>query len=974
MRFGLKRAPAAHPGTTPEGSSREPRPSHDTQLVELVRRLSVSSGRQEVLALAASAAGEAIQADFVAVVIRQNSTVEGMAVEARAGEVSPPLPITLPLVPALARWMQASAPTVVSGSDSELTAELPPALWRFQSLVAFPLRFQSRAHGLILFGFEVPRALQQDEVSRGEVVAAAAAMAAGQASAEWLRSPQDEATRLLEEIQADWGKGTPTGELTERLMALAGTSTGAASVCVAEMLGESLTLRIHTGEAPFATWLSASPPPETAPWKEALATAEVSIGSAEADGPAQVWQEWMRLGQIAWLVALPLLQGGEVLGVFLAAFKVKPTDGSATIVLLRRLATPIGAFLGAERARKSAAQFETFFRSLSEHVSEAVLFLDSAGQCQSANGAAERLFGKPQAKLEGSGWQDCVGRDERERVQEWVRRIVAGELLLPLVVRLWWGENKGATAELRLSPVGRGEGYFLMARDLTAQVNTKDELSRVRSELASLLDSLDCGVLLCATGGQILFANQRLAQVLNLDFARFRGCVHRNQMLAQMRGELSLPEEFFERWLRPGLHSEEVAWDQLEIAKPRRLVERYGRPVYDEAGDLLGRLEIYRDVTGQAITEEKMRRADRMASLGMLISGVAHELSNPLTGVIGYSQLLLSRWTDRNSRKALELIHDEAGRAARIIRNLLIFARESKPERRPLDLNEIVRLTVALRAYQLEVENISVKLALHRRLPGVIGDRHQLQQVFLNLLLNAEQAILRWRGCGKIVLSTGRAADNYVSTIIQDDGPGIAPAIQSKIFDPFFTTKPPGEGTGLGLSIAYGIVSQLGGQIKVKSEPGCGAEFTVLLPATSEVPAEAGLKVAEGVPSARRGAHILVVEDEATVAKLIAEVLGEAGHEVETILDSREGLERIKRGSHDLVICDLKMPGLDGFTVYQELVNIGHPAQHRLLMITGDTLNEQTVAFLGESRLPHLAKPFTVEELKTMVHTLLAQP
>jgi two-component system NtrC family sensor kinase len=240
--------------------------------------------------------------------------------------------------------------------------------------------------------------------------------------------------------------------------------------------------------------------------------------------------------------------------------------------------------------------------------------------------------------------------------------------------------------------------------------------------------------------------------------------------------------------------------------------------------------------------------------------------------------------------------------------------------------------------------------------------------------LNAEQAILRWRGCGKIVLSTGRAADNYVSTIIQDDGPGIAPAIQSKIFDPFFTTKPPGEGTGLGLSIAYGIVSQLGGQIKVKSEPGCGAEFTVLLPATSEVPAEAGLEVAEGVPSARRGAHILVVEDEATVAKLIAEVLGEAGHEVETILDSREGLERIKRGSHDLVICDLKMPGLDGFTVYQELVNIGHPAQHRLLMITGDTLNEQTVAFLGESRLPHLAKPFTVEELKTMVHTLLAQP
>ena len=536
-----------------------------------------------------------------------------------------------------------------------------------------------------------------------------------------------------------------------------------------------------------------------------------------------------------------------------------------------------------------------------------------------------------------------------------------------------------------------------MARDLTGEVNLKNELSRLRCQLGSLLDSLDCGVLLYATDGRILLANQRLAQVLGLDYAKLRGCLYRDQMLEQMRAELSLPDESFERWRRLDLESEEVAWDQLEIAKPtRRTVERYGRPVYDEAGGLLGRLEIYRDVTGQALTEEKMQRADRMASLGLLISGIAHEVNNPLTGVIGYSQLLLSRWTDPQSRKTLGLIHREAGRAARIIRNLLAFAREVKPERRPFDLNEAIRLTVALRAYELDVENITVKLALDRRLPRVIGDRHQLQQVFLNLLLNAEQAILRWRGRGKITISTRRQGKDCVAAIVRDDGPGIAAAIQSKIFDPFFTTKPPGEGTGLGLSIAYGIVNEHGGQIKVESEPGSGAEFTVLLPATdqllldfaadvasgadftillpsTEMLAAEGLQARQRAPLAARKAHILVVEDEATVAALIVEVLAEEGHEVESVLNSREGLERIKQGTYALVICDLKMPELDGRALYQELVKIGHPAQHRLLLITGDTLNQHTIAFLEKSKLPHLAKPFLVEELKTMVNSLLGQ-
>ncbi len=783
---------------------------------------------------------------------------------------------------------------------------------------------------------------------------------------------------MLEKIEADWSKGTPVSELLGRLAAAAQSLAGVASASIAEVQGDSLVPRVQVGEAPFADWLSAVPQPETAPWRKTLRTGEASTVFSVGKQPAEAWQEWMRLGGFEWLRTLPLEHQGETLGVFVAAFAAKPAEAQAVFDILHRLARLTSFFLGAERVAKhaaAAAATEASLESLFERSSEAVLILDTSGACQGANPAAEQLFGCPAAQLHGHAWGSSIAEGDRERVQEWVRRVAAGELAVPINVLLAasGGDRPGATVELRLGPPLGGERYYLMARDLTAELNLKQELSRLRCQMGSLLDSLDSGVLLCATDGRILLTNQRLAQVLGLDYAKLGGCQDRDQLLRLVRDELCLQDKTFKHWRRLGPDSEEVAWDQLEIARPvRRSVERYGRPVYDETGGLLGRLEVYRDISGQALTEEKMQRADRLASLGTLISGIAHELNNPLTGVIGYSQLLLNRWTDPQLRKTLDLIHREAERAARIIRNLLVFVREAKPERRPLDLNEVIWLTVALRAYKLDVENIAIKLALDPHLPRVLGDRHQLQQVFINLLLNAEQAILRWHGRGTITISTRKEGTNCVAAIVKDDGPGIPPAIQSRIFDPFFTTKPPGEGTGLGLSIAYGILYEHGGQIKVNSEPECGAEFTILLP-TTEVPAVADLEPRERAPRAAGHARLLVVEDEATVANLIVEVFSEEGHEVESALDSREGLERIKRGAYDLVICDLKMPGLDGRALYQELVNIAHPAQHRLLLITGDTLNHHTIAFLKRSKLPHLAKPFRVEELKAKVYSLLGQ-
>jgi CheY-like chemotaxis protein len=248
--------------------------------------------------------------------------------------------------------------------------------------------------------------------------------------------------------------------------------------------------------------------------------------------------------------------------------------------------------------------------------------------------------------------------------------------------------------------------------------------------------------------------------------------------------------------------------------------------------------------------------------------------------------------------------------------------------------------------------------------------------VILNLVINAEQALIEGRGQGHVWIRTRhlqQRAGDRISIEIADDGPGIAPEIISRIFDPFFTTKPLGVGTGLGLSIVYGIVHQHGGEVAFDNQAGLGARFSVELPVV-EAPAQerpvAVLAPANGAGSAPRG-HILVIEDEPTVAQLVVDVLREEGHQVEAVLDSQEGLTRISRTSYDLVISDLRMPRLDGPAFYETLVRQGSPIQNRILFITGDTLARRTLEFLEPSGLPYLAKPFLVEELKLAVNRLL---
>ena len=445
---------------------------------------------------------------------------------------------------------------------------------------------------------------------------------------------------------------------------------------------------------------------------------------------------------------------------------------------------------------------------------------------------------------------------------------------------------------------------------------------------------------------------------------------------------------------------------------------------------------LVRDVSDRKQLEDQSRdlyhqllQAEKMAALGTTISGVAHELNNPLATILTWSERLADRELDESMRRGIETILHEAERAARIVRNLLTFARKRHTTRTMVDVNQVVRETLALRAYEQRVTNISVIDALASGIPQVFADPHQIQQVLLNLVINAEQAMLTSNGRGTLMVRTWQDPEHESIVLeVNDDGPGVPEDVRTKIFDPFFTTKEVGKGTGLGLTVAYAIVEEHGGRMWLTSDPGAGASFYVELPvaggklkalAPGELAGEAIGAAAGGgageivqvpdlaaveepvrsrrartagsrkptpprvqivAPAQGDGAPrldapaVLIVEDETALASAMAEAFGDAGFLVDRAGDGEEAMARLEGGQYDVIISDLKMPRMDGIELLGAVRKRHAEMAGRIMFVTGDVIGTDAERFLADSGCRWLAKPFRLSELLRLAREVMGDP
>jgi two-component system NtrC family sensor kinase len=492
----------------------------------------------------------------------------------------------------------------------------------------------------------------------------------------------------------------------------------------------------------------------------------------------------------------------------------------------------------------------------------------------------------------------------------------------------------------------------------------------VESELEVILDITENAYIVYDGDGGVRLTSKRLRQMLDLDegewsalrdFPSVAGVVVRH--LANTRHRLRPP------WLlwKPG---NGAGCEHLEMAQPGRILERIARPVIDDSGHTTGWVERYREYSYDRDLPARLLQTDKLAALGQMVAGIAHELNNPLTTIMGYGHLLLERQLDAKALAEVHRICQEAERAARVVRSLLMLARESKLERTTIHLNEIVERTLRLCSYDLQRSGITVVLDLDPQLPPTLANPVQMQQVVLNLIVNSQQAIVESGNPGRVALRT-RHASGRIFLHVEDNGPGIPADLHERIFEPFFTTKPVGVGTGLGLSIVSGILRQHSGEIQVASTPGAGASFTASFPVSAgRVESTHGKPGPDDRPPASR---ILVAEDEPGVAQLILDVLSAEGHQVDLAADGEEVLDRVKAAQYDLVICDWRMRNLDGPELYRSLGDgNGHAhARDRFLLITSDPTICSSSEFLRGVRPPCLTKPFLLPELKSSVAALL---
>jgi two-component system NtrC family sensor kinase len=516
--------------------------------------------------------------------------------------------------------------------------------------------------------------------------------------------------------------------------------------------------------------------------------------------------------------------------------------------------------------------------------------------------------------------------------------------------------------------------YTAVLRDLSRQAIQKElEATRRRLELA--VEAANLGIWTFRPAGRTFWFSRRSREMYGLD------------------DDAPLDERTFRRLMHPddwervatpinaGFANGSVEVD-YRIIRPDgelRWIYALGAPVRDDSGRAEEVIGIHIDITERRRAQEELARSrdallqsERLAAMGGLLAGVSHELNNPLAAIVGQAEMLEEDGAGTPFEERARKISSAAARCARIVGTFLAMARQREAQRAPIDINEVISSALEITEYSLRTSGIAVRVIYGTRLPPVDGDRDQLHQVLVNLIVNAQQAMEKGETFEKIL--TVRASVSHSGQVLVDvcdTGPGIAEELQARVFEPFFTTKRQGGGTGIGLSFSQGIVEAHGGRLTVEPSRN-GAHLRIHLPSAFEAgTVSAPLAPEAPPPPAPSRRRLLLVEDEPDVADTLRELIEREGFDVTIACNGAEAIVALDRGEYQLVVSDLRMPTLGGPELYARLCEVRPDLVRAMAFVTGDTIGDNMSEFLSSCDRPLLEKPFTRAGVRAVLSGLV---
>jgi PAS domain S-box-containing protein len=598
---------------------------------------------------------------------------------------------------------------------------------------------------------------------------------------------------------------------------------------------------------------------------------------------------------------------------------------------------------------------------------DGIVAADAHGVIVEFNPAAERTFGLSRADAIGRSLADTIiPHAHRAAHEAGMARLAAGEPPRMVGRRI---EIEGLRADGEVFPLelaivrtgSAGDAVFVAyMRDITAQKLAEQRLRESEERLRFAVEGAQLGTWSWDLKTGASWWSLRAREIF--------GFPAEGEVTQDLRDRLVHPDDraAVAEAVRRVVEEAGEASLEYRVMMPDgevRWVVTRGVGHRDAAGEPFMATGIVADITPRKSAEAELDRsrqalhqAEKLAALGSLLAGVSHELNNPLSAVIGQAVMLEEDTAGSPFAERARKIRTAAERCGKIVQTFLAMARQRKPDRSRVDVNELVRGVLELTDYGLRTSSVEVRLDLANGLPELMADSDQLHQVLANLIVNAQQALQSQPGVRRLEVTTRRGhAPGSVVIRVADNGPGVPTEIAGRIFDPFFTTKQAGQGTGVGLSFSLGVVEAHGGQLRL-APSNAGAAVGIELPGQPATPQPEGREAALGHAN---GARALVVDDEAAVSETLAELLARQGFHVSTAADGRAAKRALDGEPFDIILSDLRMPGLDGPGLFAWLQASRPELCGRVGFVTGDTLGAGAARFLEESGRPYLEKPFT---------------